>query len=138
MEKYMKNIILISIIWAASHTCAFAQDNSTEGHNYSLSVTAEQKKQVEAFKSKEADLIKQHKEKIKDKRVVLQQKEDALMKEVIESRGSEAFTAEQKEAFKIRHSNIKREAEELSRENSEFMKKVFEQRKEFYRKLKQQ
>ena len=139
MEKFMKKIILISILWMIGNSYALAQDSnrSFEGHNYSLSVTPEQKKQVEEFKSKEANLIKQHNERIKDKRLALQQKEDALMKEVIESKGNEAFTIEQKEIFKTRRSNIKKEAEELSRENSEFMKKIFEQRKDFYRKLKQ-
>lgn len=139
MEKSMKKFILISILCMLSNSYVLAQEkkSSSESHNYSLSVTTEQKKQVEDFKSQEANLIKQHNEKIKGKRIALQQKEDALMQEVINSKGNESFTDEQKEVFKTRRSNIKKEAEELSRENSEFMKKIIEQRKDFYKKLKQ-
>lgn len=137
----MKKIILISLLYVITNTYAVAQEdlgNSKDSAQYSLSVTAEQKKQVEAFKSKETELIQVQKQKIKSKRVALQQKEDILMNEVIESRGNESLTPEQKESFKVRHSNIKKEAEELSKENSDFMKQIFERRKDFYHKLKQQ
>lgn len=118
----------------------YAQNNvekiNNSGHT-SLLVNSEEKKKVEDFKKSESLLIANHREELKQKRLFLKNKEDLLLKEVTESKNNGSLTNDQKESFKVRHSNIKKEAEDLSRLNTEFMNKIFEQRKIFYTKMQQ-
>ena len=110
-------------------------NNST--HN-SLLVNTEEKKKVEDFKKQESLLVTNHREDLRKKRLALKAKEDSLLKEVTDSKTNGDLSTEQKESFKVLHSEIKKEAEELSRLNTEFMHRIFEQRKAFYTKMKQE
>lgn len=133
----MKNFYLMLCLTVYAQFNVYAQTPIEKNTNHNLLlVNTDEKKKVEDFKKNESLQITNHREDLRKKRVALKAKEDLLLKDVTDSKNNGALTNEQKESFKVRHSDIKKEAEDLSRLNTDFMNKIFEQRKAFYNQMK--
>lgn len=133
--------LFLSLCLLGVSTFVFSEDKLTPNKpenfkNNSFVVNSEEKKLVESFKFNETEQIRQHKLNIKEKKRLLKEQEDQLLKEVVLAKQQGTLTTEQKDAFKAKHLMIKAEAEKLAQINMDFMNKIHEQRKKFYNDIK--
>lgn len=137
----MRNKFLSAIILVLCSYNTFAQTTIPESQkvnqeiNQPLLVSPAQKKEVDKFKIAEGEIIRKHREDMRKKRTELKEKEQKLLNDVVEAKKQGELSQVQKDDFRSRHYGIKAEAQTLSQLNVDFMKRIHEQRKEFYHRI---